>query len=69
MNKIPKDFIQKLFRNFIKRCKKIIELKGGRLEPAHLRQIRQYNKETNNEEIIDENKNTEKKAKIKNDFQ
>ena len=35
-NNIPKSFIQKLFRNFIKRCKKIIELKGGRLEPAHL---------------------------------
>ena len=45
-NKIPKAFIQKLFKNFIKRCKKIIELKGGQLEPAHLRQIR---KETNEE--------------------
>ena len=36
-NKIRKDFIKNLFRNFIKRCKKIIELKGGQLEPAHLR--------------------------------
>ena len=34
--KIPKKFIQKLFKNFIKRCQKIIELKGGRLEPVHL---------------------------------
>ena len=34
--KNPKKFIQKLFKNFIKRCQKIIELKGGRLEPVHL---------------------------------
>ena len=68
-NKIPKDFIQKLFRNFIKRCKKIIELKGGRLEPAHLRQIRQEaNEEENNDEeqMINEDKNTEtKRLKLK----
>ena len=29
-NKIPKDYIKNLFNNFIKRCKKIIELKCGR---------------------------------------
>ena len=40
LNNIPQSFIQKLFRNFIKRCNKIIELKGGRLEPVHLKQIR-----------------------------
>ena len=39
-NNIPKSFVQKLFKNFIKRCEKIIELKGGRLEPVHLQQIR-----------------------------
>ena len=39
-NKISKKYIQKLFKNFIKRCKKIIELKRGRLEPIHLNQIR-----------------------------
>ena len=66
-NKIPKNFIQKLFKNFIKRCKKIIELKGGRLEPAHLREIRkEMNEEDNNEEeeIIngDEEKNEEEKT-------
>ena len=64
-NKIPQDFIRKLFRNFLKRCKKIIELKGGRLEPAHLRQIRkEMNEEHNNEEehIINEEKNIEKKS-------
>ena len=35
-NKIPKSFIKKLFKGLIKRCKKIIELNGGRLEPTHL---------------------------------
>ena len=59
-NKIPQNFIQKLFKNFIKRCKKIIELNGGRLEPAHLRQIRKEMKEENN--------NEEKNIKIKNVF-
>ena len=64
-NKIPQNFIQKLFKNFIKRCKKIIELNGGRLEPAHLRQIRKEMKEENNnedEEIMNEEKNEENKT-------
>ena len=39
-NQIPKHYIEKLFTNFIKRCKKIIELNGARLEPEHLRDIR-----------------------------
>ena len=39
-NKIPKNYIKKLFKNFIKRCNKIIELEGGRLEPEHLKDIR-----------------------------
>ena len=34
LNKIPKSFIQKLFKNFIKRGKKLIELNGGCLEPV-----------------------------------
>ena len=50
-NNIPKSFVQKLFKNFIKRCEKIIELKGGRLEPVHLQQIR---KEGEKEEKEDE---------------
>ena len=50
-NKIPKSFVQKLFKNFIKRCEKIIELNGGRLEPVHLQQIR---REAENEEKEDE---------------
>ena len=70
MNKIPKSFIQKLFKNFIKRCKKIIELNGRRLEPVHLKQIRK--------EVMDEEKEVKeekkilkvvnRKFKIKNDF-
>ena len=57
-NKIPKSFIQKLFKNFIKRCKKIIELNGGRLEPVHLKQIRkegeiEEKEEKEDKEIID----------------
>ena len=56
--KIPKSFIQKLFKNFIKRCKKIIELNGGRLEPVHLKQIRkeaetEEKEEKEDKEIID----------------
>ena len=55
-NKIPKSFIQKLFKNFIKRCKKIIELNGGRLEPVQLKQIRK--------EVIDEEKEVKAEKKI-----
>ena len=65
-NKIPKDYIQNLFTNFIKRCMKIIELKGARLEPEHLNEIRkELNKEEGNEEKIEEEKEEkidEKKA-------
>ena len=39
-NQIHKDYFKNLFTNFIKRCKKIIELNGARLEPEHLRDIR-----------------------------
>ena len=55
-NKIPKSFIQKLFKNFIKRCKKIIELNGRRLEPVHLKQIRK--------EVMDEEKEVKEEKKI-----
>ena len=56
LNKIPKSFIQKLFKNFIKRCKKIIELNGRRLEPVHLKQIRK--------EVMDEEKEVKEEKKI-----
>ena len=73
-NKIPKSFIKRLFKNFIKRCKKIIELNGGRLEPVHLQQIRKEAEKEENEEKekeiinIDENaseNNESKKLKLK----
>ena len=75
-NIIPKSFIEKLFKNFIKRCKKIIELNGGRLEPVHPKQIRKEDEieekeEKEDKEIIDADKkeaieNSEsKKLKLK----
>ena len=54
-NKIPVDYVKKLFINFRKRCEKIIELNGGRLEPEHLREIRkEIEKEEENKEKMDE---------------
>ena len=67
-NKIPQSFIKNLFKNFIKRCKKIIELNGGRLEPVHLQQIRkEAEKETKeeDEECEDDKNNKAKKLKLK----
>ena len=67
-NKIPKEYIKKLFNNFRKRCQKIIELEGVRLEPEHLREIRneekeeESKKETGNYEKVDEE---ELKQKLK----
>ena len=59
-NQIPKHYIKNLFTNFIKRCKKIIELNGARLEPEHLRDIRkEMTQEEENEEKIDEEKDNE----------
>ena len=66
-NKIPKDYIKKLFNNYIKRCNKIIELKGGRLEPEHLKEIRKEmeNEQKNEEKMekIDEEKRNEEEEK------
>ena len=63
-NQIPKDYIKSLFTNFIKRCKKIIELKGARIEPEHLRDIRQeMAKEEYNEEKIDEIKTNDEEER------
>ena len=68
-NKIPKDYVKKLFINFRKRCEKIIELNGGRLEPEHLREIRkEMEKEEENKEKINENEKAdevEQKQKLK----
>ena len=54
-NKIPTNFIQKLFKNF---CQKIIMLKWGRLDSFYLNQIRKEMKKVEKE---DEDKNQEKK--------
>ena len=63
-NQIPKDYNKSLFTDFIKRCKKIIELKGARIEPEHLRDIRQeMAKEEYNEEKIDEIKTNDKEER------
>ena len=56
-NNIPKNFIQKLFRNFIKRCNKIIELKGGRFKTVNLKQIRMEMENEDKEEKIMKNRN------------
>ena len=68
-NKIPIDYVKKLFINFRKRCEKIIELNGGRLEPEHLREIRkEMEKEEENKEKINENEKVnevEQKQKLK----
>ena len=38
---IPQTLINNLFKNFIKRIKKILELEGARLEDEHLKQIKE----------------------------
>ena len=62
-NAIPVKFIKNQFKNFIKRCEKVIELKGGRLEPVHLNQIRKEEEE-NEEESEEEEKKNELKLKM-----
>ena len=53
----------------VKRCNKIIELKGGRFEPVHLKQIRKEmeaeDKERKKDEEIDSNYMKKKKKKKK----
>ena len=39
-NKIPEDYPKKLVKNYLKRIRKVIEIKGNRLEPFHLNDIR-----------------------------
>ena len=38
---IPQTLINNLFKNYIKRIKKILELEGARLELEHLKQIKE----------------------------
>ena len=39
-NNIPQEYIKKLVKNYLKRIRKVIEIKGNRLEPYHLNEIR-----------------------------
>ena len=60
---MPKELVINRFKNFIKRCQKIIELKGGRSEQVHLNQIRkeeEENKEKKEEENEEEEDEEEK---------
>ena len=39
-NKIPEDYPKKFVSNYLERMKKVIEIKGNRLESFHLNSIR-----------------------------
>ena len=52
-NKIQEELPQKLVKNFLKRVKKVIEIKGNRLEPFHLNEIRKEEEKDNEEEKKD----------------
>ena len=68
-NKIPIDYVKKLFINFRKRCEKIIELNGGKLEPEHLREIRKEMEKKEEDDSSEEEKENsyevEQKQKLK----
>ena len=62
---MPKELVKNRFKNFIKRCKKIIELKGGRLEQVHLNQIRKEEEEENKEKKEEESEEEEEEEELK----
>ncbi|WP_294242872.1 hypothetical protein [Pseudobutyrivibrio sp.] len=67
-NGFSKEYIKNQFKNFLKRCRKIIEIKGRRLEPVHLQQIRNEEESEENEEESEENEEEnkeEEKLKLK----
>ena len=53
---IPQSLINNLFKNFIKRIKKILELGGARLEIEHLKEIKKEEEEEENGEYGDKHK-------------
>ena len=53
-NNLPRERIKKCSKNYLRRIKKVIEIKGNRLEEFHLRQIRKEAKENNDEIEEDE---------------
>lgn len=68
-NKIPEELPQKLVKNYLKRVKKVIEIKGNRLEPFHLNEIRkeEENEEEKNDKGLINKKRILKMKKIYND--
>jgi len=72
-NNIPEEFAKKLVKNYLKRIRKVIEIKGNRLEPYHLNEIKkeeekEKEEEKKEEKISDEiksNKNKIKEEKIR----
>ena len=59
-NKIPLSLIQKKFINYVRRCQKVIDINGGRLEPVHLLEIRKKQKDNFEEFDNKENDNNSK---------
>jgi len=69
-NKIPLYHVQNRFKNYIKKCKKIIELEGDRLRNKHMNRIRKKIKKirkSNENEKDDEEKSQENKEIVKSD--
>ena len=66
-NKIPEELPKKLVKNYLKRVKKVIEIKGNRLEPFHLDEIRKEEEKENEEEkqIKNEKEQINKKRILK----
>ena len=64
-NKFLKKYLENQFKNFIRRCKKIIGIKGGRLKPVHLNQIRKEEEEENKEKKEEESKEEEEEEELK----
>ena len=69
-NKIQEELPQKLVKNFLKRVKKVIEIKGNRLEQFYLNKIRkeeEKEKEEKNDKELINKKRILKMKKIYND--
>ena len=65
-NNIPEEYTEKLVKNYIKRVMKVIEIKGNRLEPYHLNDIRTQEENEEKEKKCEEKSNNKIK-KMKKD--
>ena len=63
--KIPKELIKKCGRSYTKRLEKIIELRGERLEPFHLKEIEEELNDEKKEENIDKKDKKDEEDKTK----